>query len=206
MPIKMGPGVQGKLSANNELIHVRNKGGGSVNKTIGGLMALALLTLSVLAPVTSVVAAPAKESCNPSSLDLDFFKAIASEFGKIELSTCDIVNNREKRFGYGEMSIAQGLSTISGTSLPHVMQMRTEQKMGWGKIAKQLGVKVSDAVQRSASVLEKVGLSGEAARIRINIDLPDDDDTDDKNDKNDKHDHKPDKNKNHVPNKKQGTK
>ena len=56
------------------------------------------------------------------------------------------------------------------------------------------------------SVLERVGLSGEAARIRVNIDLPDDDDSDDKNGKNNKNDNKPDKNKSHVPHKKQGNK
>ena len=171
-----------------------------MKKNIVGLMALALLTLTVLAPITSAVAAPAKENCKPSLLDMDFSQAISLEFGKIDLSICDVTNNREKGFGYGEMSIAQGLSTISGTSLSHVMQMRTEQKMGWGKIAKQLGVKVSDAVHRSASVLEKVGLSGEAARIRVDIDLHDDDNKDDKND------NKPDKNKTHAPHKKQGNK
>ena len=177
-----------------------------MGKTSGRLLIIAMVVWVALSPVTSVFAANEKGLCNPSLLDLDFVKAIAAEFGKSDLSTCDIANNREKGFGYGEMSIAQGLSTISGTSLSHIMQMRTEQKMGWGKIAKQLGVKVSDAVHRSASVLEKVGLSGEAARIRVNIDLPDEDDTDDKNDKNDKNEHKPDKNKNHVPHKKQGTK
>ena len=202
----MGLKVQGIMSRDNELIHAENKGGDSVKKFVGGCMALFLLTLSLLAPINPAVAAPAKESCQPSLLDLDFSKAISVEFGKIDFSLCDVTSNREKGFGYGEMSIAQGLSTISGTSLSHVMQMRTEQKMGWGKIAKQLGVKVSDAVHRSASVLEKVGLSGEAARIRVNIDLPDDDETDDKNDKNDKNEHKPDKNKNHVPHKKQGNK
>ena len=173
---------------------------------LSAFLILSFLTMSALTTVSPTFAAPASDNCKPSLLDIDFSKAISLEFGKIDLTLCDVTNNREKGFGYREMSIAQGLSSISGTPLSHVMHMRTEQKMGWGKIAKQLGVKVSDAVHRSTSVLERVGLSGEAARIRVNIDLPDDDDSDDKNDKNNKNDNKPDKNKSHVPHKKQGNK
>jgi hypothetical protein len=177
-----------------------------MRKAISALLILSFLTMSALTTVSPTLAAPGKDNCNPSLLDIDFSKALSLEFGKIDLAPCDVTSNREKGFGYGEMSIAHGLSSISGTPLSRVMQMRTEQKMGWGKIAKQLGVKVSDAVHRSASVLERVGLSGEAARIRVNIDLPDNDDSDDKNDKNNKNDNKPDKNKTNVPHKKQGNK
>ena len=177
-----------------------------MRKALNAFLILSFLTMSVLTAVSPTFAAPVRDNCNPSLLDIDFSKAISLEFGKIDLALCDVTNNREKGFGYGEMSIAQGLSSISGTPLSRVMQMRTEQKMGWGKIAKQLGVKVSDAVHRSASVLERVGLSGEAVRIRVNVDFLDDDDSDDKNDKNNKNDNKPDKNKTHGPHKKQGNK
>ena len=107
--------------------------------------------------------------CNFSMLDLDFTKMLSVEFGRISLSVCDVVAHREKNFGYGEMAIAQGLSSISGQSLSHILHLRNDEKMGWGKIAKELGVKVSDAVHRSSSVLDRIGLSGEAVRIRIEI-------------------------------------
>ncbi len=177
-----------------------------MRKALSAFLVLSFLAMSALTTIAPTFAAPARDNCNPSLLDIDFSKAISLEFDKIDLALCDVTGNREKGFGYGEMSIAQGLSSISGTPLSRVMQMKTEQKMGWGKIAKQLGVKVSDAVHRSTSVLERVGLSGEAARIRVNVDLSDDDDNDDKNDKNNKNDNKPDKNKTHAPHKKQGNK
>jgi hypothetical protein len=39
-----------------------------------------------------------------------------------------------------EIAKAAELSKASGKSLDEVLKMRTEQKMGWGKIAKELGV------------------------------------------------------------------
>jgi hypothetical protein len=47
--------------------------------------------------------------------------------------------------------------------------------MGWGKIARQLGVKVSDAVHRASSVLNKSGLEQEGNRIKGYVDEKDDD-------------------------------
>ena len=129
------------------------------------LIGVLLFAATPLQPAT----AKSGPDCNFSMLDLDFTKMLSVEFGRISLSVCDVVAHREKNFGYGEMAIAQGLSSISGQSLAHILHLRNEEKMGWGKIAKELGVKVSDAVHRSSSVLDRIGLSGEAVRIRIEI-------------------------------------
>ena len=148
-----------------------------------------LFLIAVLFVTTlTMSAAQAKPTadCKFSSLDLDFTKMLSVEFGRISLSICDVVAHREKNLGYGEMAIAQGLSSISGRSLSHILHLRNDEKMGWGKIAKELGVKVSDAVHRSSSVLDRRGLSGEAVRIRIEIGQED-------NDKDKDHDHSPDK-------------
>ena len=129
------------------------------------LIGVLLFAATPLQPAT----AKSGPDCNFSMLDLDFTKMLSVEFGRISLSVCDVVAHREKNFGYGEMAIAQGLSSISGQSLSHILHLRHDEKMGWGKIAKELGVKVSDAVHRSSSVLDRIGLSGEAVRIRIEI-------------------------------------
>lgn len=129
------------------------------------LIGVLLFAATPLQPAT----AKSGPDCNFSMLDLDFTKMLSVEFGRISLSVCDVVAHREKNFGYGEMAIAQGLSSISGQSLSHILHLRNDEKMGWGKIAKELGVKVSDAVHRSSSVLDRIGLSGEAVRIRIEI-------------------------------------
>lgn len=158
---------------------------------------IASVVLSLASP--AAFASKPAQDCKSSPLDIDFVKGLSIEFGNISLSFCDVTRHREKNFGYGEMAIAQGLSSISGRSLSHIVHMRTEHKMGWGKIAKELGVKVSDAVHRSSSVLDRVGLSGEAARIRIDIDLSDDDKGKDR----DKEDHS-DQGKDQPPHKTQG--
>ena len=132
--------------------------------------ALFLITILFVTTLTmSAAEAKPTADCKFSPLDLDFTKMLSVEFGRISLSVCDVVAHREKNFGYGEMAIAQGLSSISGQSLSHILHLRNDEKMGWGKIAKELGVKVSDAVHRSSSVLDRIGLSGEAVRIRIEI-------------------------------------
>ena len=145
------------------------------------LIGVLLFAATPLQPAT----AKSGPDCNFSMLDLDFTKMLSVEFGRISLSVCDVVAHREKNFGYGEMAIAQGLSSISGQSLSHILHLRNDEKMGWGKIAKELGVKVSDAVHRSSSVLDRIGLSGEAVRIRIEIGQDDHDNG---------HDHGPEKN------------
>ena len=150
--------------------------------------ALFLITILFVTTLTmSAAEAKPTADCKFSPLDLDFTKMLSVEFGRISLSICDVVAHREKNFGYGEMAIAQGLSSISGQSLAHILHLRNDEKMGWGKIAKELEVKVSDAVHRSSSVLDRIGLSGEAVRIRIEIGQED-------HDKDKDHDHGPEKN------------
>jgi hypothetical protein len=150
--------------------------------------ALFLITILFVTTLTmSAAEAKPTADCKFSPLDLDFTKMLSVEFGRISLSICDVVAHREKNLGYGEMAIAQGLSSISGRSLSHILHLRHDEKMGWGKIAKELGVKVSDAVHRSSSVLDRIGLSGEAVRIRIEIGQEDHDKDKDK-------DHGPEKN------------
>ena len=150
-----------------------------------------LITVLFITTLTmSAAQAKPTADCKFSPLDLDFTKMLSVEFGKISLSVCDVAMHREKQhFGYGEMAIAQGLSSISGRSLSQILHLRHDEKMGWGKIAKELGIKVSDAVHRSSSVLDRIGLSGEAVRIRIETDQEDHDKDKDKN-----HDHGPEKN------------
>ena len=129
------------------------------------LIGVLLFAATPLQPAT----AKSGPDCNFSMLDLDFTKMLSVEFGRISLSVCDVVAHRGKQCGEGERASAQGLCAISGQSLSHILHLRNDEKMGWGKIAKELGVKVSDAVHRSSSVLDRIGLSGEAVRIRIEI-------------------------------------
>lgn len=47
---------------------------------------------------------------------------------------------QDSKISESQFSMVGALSKESGKSVEEVMKMRTEQKMGWGKIAKELGV------------------------------------------------------------------
>jgi hypothetical protein len=55
-----------------------------------------------------------------------------------------------------QMAMAAQLAQTSGKPLDDVLKMRTEQKMGWGKIAKELGVKPSEIGHAVSSLRHEV--------------------------------------------------
>jgi hypothetical protein len=63
---------------------------------------------------------------------------------------------QEKGLSYPQMAMASSLAEKSGKSLDDVLKMRTEEKMGWGKIAKELGVPPKEIGQSVASVRHEI--------------------------------------------------
>ena len=61
----------------------------------------------------------------------------------------------------GEIAIAYGLSDLSGQSLEQIMDLRQNQHKGWGRIAKELGVKVSDAVHLTNKIMHHAEIPDE---------------------------------------------
>lgn len=59
---------------------------------------------------------------------------------KYSLTDEQIKTLRESGISYPQLAMASQLSKTSQKPLEEVLKMRTEQKMGWGKIAKELGV------------------------------------------------------------------
>lgn len=70
-------------------------------------------------------------------------------------------HRRHHRLSYDEISLAHGMAYLSGYSLHEIIEMRTEDHMGWGRIAKEVGVKVSDAVHMRNEVMHRANMEGD---------------------------------------------
>lgn len=111
-----------------------------------------------------------------------------------------IVLLRNNNLGYGDIAFAYNLAHASGRSVDDILDMRYHQKMGWGKIAKTLGVKMNGSVDNTIYVLHEARLDNEANDFKVNIQIDLDDNLDEpkdkakeksqQNDEDDKHDHK----------------
>lgn len=116
-----------------------------------------LLPWSFILPISAVSASPLQEIIQDITDDDNrLAEAIRHHFG-FSTHAYDIAALRRDNMGYGEISIAHGLSYLSGRSVHHIMAMRSEH-MGWGRIAKELGVKVSDAVHHSKRTLHRANV------------------------------------------------
>jgi hypothetical protein len=65
---------------------------------------------------------------------------------------------------HAQMAKAAALSSKSGKTLDEVLKMRTEQKMGWGKIAKELGVHPSEIGKGVSSLRHEMNAERKADR------------------------------------------
>ena len=82
----------------------------------------------------------------------------------------DVRHLRDKKLGYGEISLLYGLSRQTGRSVDELLYLRQEEKMGWGQIAHRFGVKVSDAHKKAESILDFAGLEREKNRLKDRLD------------------------------------
>lgn len=60
--------------------------------------------------------------------------------GKYGLTEAEVKSLQDSSISNSQMNKVARLAEASGKSVDEVLKMRTEQKMGWGKIAKELGV------------------------------------------------------------------
>jgi hypothetical protein len=143
------------------------------NRGIISSVLLLVLLLFIVPSVTTANSAVVVES-GALKIDIELTKWLSIEFNT-GIRVSEVVELRENNIEYGDISMAYALAAESGTSVREILSMRNEEKMGWGKIARKLGVKVSDAVHRASSVLNKAGLEHEGNRIKSYNDEKDDD-------------------------------
>ncbi|MDR7867863.1 MAG: hypothetical protein RIN56_13725 [Sporomusaceae bacterium] len=101
-----------------------------------------------------------------------------------------------RNMGHGEIALAYSLAHASGYPVSHILHLRYDQKMGWGKIAKTLGVKLRGAADKSDRLLRdgNFDIDADQLKIKIGIDIEEEDKPGkaNKNDNDDK-DNKPGK-------------
>jgi hypothetical protein len=73
-----------------------------------------------------------------------------------KLTDEQIQTMKSKGLTYPQMAMVSSLSEKSGKSIDDVLKMRTEDKMGWGKIAKELGVPPKEIGQSVASLRHEI--------------------------------------------------
>jgi len=100
--------------------------------------------------------------------------------------------NTTRHLGKGEIALAYSLAKSSGYPVSRIVQMRHDQKMGWGKIAKTLGVKLRGAADKSDNILRdgKFDKDADELKVKIGVDIEEED----KPGKADNDDDKPGKN------------
>src|SRR4029453_8708507 len=92
------------------------------------------------------------------------FKFDAADTTSRQLTAADVQNLRQRKLGYGEISILLALAAKqdgpSPKSVNEILAMRQTDKMGWGNIAKALGYKSLGSVNKRAKATEGGGRQG----------------------------------------------
>ena len=73
-----------------------------------------------------------------------------------KLTDEQIQTMKNQGLNYPQMAMTSMLAEKSGKSIDDVMKMRTEDKMGWGKIAKELGVHPGEIGRSVASLRHEI--------------------------------------------------
>lgn len=132
---------------------------------------------TILPPV-QIYATPTVES--PEKILAD---AILRILG-FTVSETEITAYKSRNLGYGEITLAYNLASASGQSVDRILEMRFAEKMGWGKIAKVLGVKLHDNVDHSVYILREAKFTQDADTLVIQLGNSDRDDEDENEHKN----------------------
>ena len=115
------------------------------------------------------------------------FKFDAADSTSRQLTAADVQNLRQRKLGYGEISILLALAAkqdgTSPKSVNEILAMRQTDKMGWGNIAKALGYKslgsVNQSVKATEAGVEKVSQTNKPEKVekvekpeRIRVEKP----------------------------------
>ena len=106
----------------------------------------------------------------------------------IPVTVQEVTVLKTRSLGNGEVALVYSLAQSSGRSVSDILDMRFERKMGWGRIAKELGVKLKGASDQSVVILQEAQLYKDADDFNISIRVDLDDEDKDHVDKNKKSD------------------
>lgn len=82
-----------------------------------------------------------------------------------KLTDAQVQTLKDSGISYPQMAMTASLADKSGKSIDEVLKMRTESKMGWGKIAKELGVHPKEIGQSVASLRHEIQAEKREAKM-----------------------------------------
>lgn len=137
-----------------------------------GRILLAVLVIVALSCSIALAAKPAKKAApipvSPIEQDANLANSIAKILG-FSVDSDKITALREKNYGYGEMALLYSLSHISRKPSSDIITMR-DSKMGWGEIAKQLGVSVGQGMSGVSKIMKEMDMDQETDKLKEAID------------------------------------
>ena len=118
------------------------------NKMIFALLAVAMLSPGLAFSETDELQ-ETENGLEAPSKDPAFAERVESKY---KLTDEQMKSMTDAGLHGPQLAMAAQLSASSGKPLADIIKMRTEDKMGWGKIAKELGVKPGEIGQSVASL------------------------------------------------------
>lgn len=97
----------------------------------------------------------------PTPQDAKLAGALAKTYNTT-VTAQDIAGLHTSGAGYGEISKAYGFAALSGKTVSDILGLK--QTMGWGEIAKSLGVKVSDVIRSEKATEHTMNASDKGAQ------------------------------------------
>ena len=104
----------------------------------------------------------------PTSQDVNLAQQLSTAYN-ITVTPQEIADLRAKNdIGYGGITLLYGLANASGKTVTDIIAMR-QQDLGWGDIAKSLGLKVSDIMKKSSSILKSAKMNNEEKKLQSEL-------------------------------------
>jgi len=95
-----------------------------------------------------------QEASAESTKDRPEWKSVLKS--QYKLTDEQIKSMQDKGLTYPQMAMASALAEKSGKTLDTILKMRVDDKMGWGKIAKELGVPPKEIGQSVANARHEI--------------------------------------------------
>ena len=118
-------------------------------------------------PVTDPTTVPTTPTpAIPTAKDQQMANAI-TETCLIPATAQEVADMHAAGYGYGEISKAYGMASLSGKAVTEITAMRA-QDIGWGEIAKTLGFKVSDVTGKQKAITNSAKVKANADKSKNN--------------------------------------
>ncbi len=119
------------------------------------LSLLVAIQMAIVSPVMADEDELAKEETAAESVK-DRPEWVQTLKSQHNLTDAQIQTMKDQGLNYPQMAMTSALAEKSGKPLEDVLKMRTEGKMGWGKIAKELGVPPKEIGQAVAAARHEI--------------------------------------------------